>query len=47
MSTVELNEKTIAKYIRELDKHDQMMDKISVKELENPFKVAPSNQKIY
>ena len=39
VSTVGLNEATIAKYIREQDNHDQMIDKISTKELENPFKV--------
>ena len=38
VSTVGLNEATIAKYIREQDKHDQMMDKISTKELANPFR---------
>lgn len=38
MSTVGLNEATIAKYIREKDKHDQIMDKITTKELEDPFK---------
>ena len=38
VSTVGLNEVTIAKYIREQDKHDQMMDKITTKELENPFR---------
>ena len=38
VSTVGLNEATIAKYIREQDKQDQMMDKITKKELENPFK---------
>jgi len=38
VSTVGLNESTIAKYIREQDKHDQIMDRISTKELENPFK---------
>lgn len=38
VSTVGLNEKTIAKYIREQDKHDQIIDRISTKELENPFK---------
>ncbi|GAA0115058.1 IS200/IS605 family transposase [Clostridium senegalense] len=38
VSTVGLNEKTIAKYIREQEKYDQMMDKITTKELENPFK---------
>ncbi len=38
VSTVGLNEATIAKYIREQDTHDQMMDKISKKELEDPFR---------
>ena len=38
VSTVGLNEATIAKYIREQDNHDQMMDKISKKELEDPFR---------
>lgn len=38
VTTVGLNEKTIAKYIREQEKCDQVMDKITTKELENPFK---------
>ena len=38
VSTVGFNEATIAKYIREQEKADQMIDKISVKELEDPFK---------
>jgi len=38
VSTVGLNEATIAKYIREQDKHDQIMDKITTKELEDPFR---------
>lgn len=38
VSTVGLNETTIAKYIREQEKHDQMMDKITTKELDNPFR---------
>ena len=33
VSTVGLNEATIAKYIREQDTYDKMMDKISTKEL--------------
>ena len=37
-STVGLNEATIKKYIREQEKADQMMDKISVKELEDSFR---------
>ena len=38
VSTVGLNEATIAKYIREQDKHDQMLDKVTTKEYEDPFK---------
>ncbi|MDL2289415.1 IS200/IS605 family transposase [Clostridia bacterium OttesenSCG-928-F22] len=38
VSTVGLNEATIAKYIREQEKHDQMMDRITSKEYEDPFK---------
>ena len=38
MSTVGLNEATIAKYIREQEQHDIMQDKLSVKEYEDPFK---------
>jgi putative transposase len=38
VSTVGLNEATIAKYIREQEKQDQMMDKITTKEHEDPFK---------
>jgi REP-associated tyrosine transposase len=38
VSTVGLNEATIAKYIREQEKHDQIMDRITIKELEDPFK---------
>lgn len=37
-STVGLNEATIAKYIREQEAHDQMVDKLSVKEYQDPFK---------
>ena len=37
VSTVGLNEATIAKYVREQEKRDQMMDKISTKEHEDPF----------
>jgi putative transposase len=35
VSTVGLNEATIAKYVREQWKRDQMMDKISIKEAED------------
>lgn len=38
VSTVGLNEMTIAKYIREQETHDQMIDKISTKELKDPFR---------
>jgi len=37
VSTVGLNEATIAKYVGEQKKHDQMMDRISTKEYEDPF----------
>ena len=38
VSTVGLNEATIRKYIQEQDKHDIAMDKLSVKEYEDPFR---------
>ena len=38
VSTVGLNEATIQKYIQEQEKHDIAMDKLSVKEYEDPFK---------
>ena len=38
VSTVGLNEATIKKYIQEQEKHDIALDKLSVKEYENPFK---------
>jgi len=38
VSTVGLNEATIAKYVREQEKQGQMMDRISTKEAEEPFK---------
>ena len=38
VSTVGLNEATIAKYIREQESHDIALDKLSVKEYEDPFK---------
>jgi putative transposase len=38
VSKVGLNEATIGKYVREQEKHDQMMDKISTKEAEDPFR---------
>ncbi len=38
VSTVGLNEATIAKYVREQEKHDQMIDRITTKEAEDPFR---------
>ena len=38
MSTVGLNEATIKKYIQEQEKHDITLDKLSVKEYDNPFR---------
>ncbi|MNW45351.1 Transposase IS200 like protein [compost metagenome] len=38
VSTVGLNEATIRKYIQEQESHDIALDKLSVKEYENPFK---------
>lgn len=36
VSTVGLNEATIAKYVREQERHDQMMYRMSTKEAEDP-----------
>ena len=38
VSTVGLNEATIKEYIQEQEKHDIALDKLSVKEYEDPFK---------
>jgi len=38
VSTVGLNEATIRKYLQEQEKHDIALDKLSVKEYEDPFK---------
>ena len=38
VSTVGLNEATIRKYIQEQGSHDRAMDKLSMKEWEDPFK---------
>lgn len=38
VSTVELNEATIKKYIQDQERADNMQDKLSVKEYEDPFK---------
>ncbi len=37
VSTVGLNDQTVAKYIREQEQHDIVMDKLSVKEYKDPF----------
>ena len=41
VSPVRLNEETIRKYIQEQKKYDIMLDKLSVKEYEDPFKGEP------
>ena len=38
VSTVGLNGATIAKYIREQEKNDQTMDKVTTKELADPLR---------
>ena len=38
VSTVGLNEATVRQYIQNQEKHDQAVDKLSVKEYEDPFK---------
>ena len=38
VSTVGLNEVTIAKYIRDQEKQDQIEDKLTTKEYQDPFK---------
>ncbi|ANS74678.1 transposase [Paenibacillus yonginensis] len=45
VSTVGLNEATVAKYIREQEAHDQAVDKLSVKEYEDPFSSNKSKEK--
>ena len=40
VSTVGLNTATVEKYIREQEIHDQMVDRLSVKEYGNPFSNA-------
>ena len=37
VSTVGLNEETIRKYVKEQEKHEQAVDKLSVKEYNDPF----------
>ena len=38
VSTVGLNERTIKKYIEDQEKHDIALDKLSVREYQDPFK---------
>ncbi|REI28640.1 IS200/IS605 family transposase, partial [Staphylococcus felis] len=38
VSTVGLNEAKIKKYIQNQEKHDKAIDKLSVREYEDPFK---------
>ena len=38
VSTVGINEATVAKYIREQEKRDIALEKLSVKEYEDPFR---------
>ena len=38
VSTVGMNETTIKKYIQDQEKHDQAVDKLSVREHDDPFK---------
>ena len=44
VSTVGLNEATIAKYIREQEKADIALDRLSVKEYEDPFDRGPGHK---
>ena len=44
VSTVGLNEATIAKYIREQEKADIAIDRLSVKEYEDPFDRGPGRK---
>ena len=45
VSTVGLNEATVAKYIREQEAHDLAVDKLSVKEYEAPFSSNKNKKK--
>ena len=44
VSTVGLNEATVAKYIREQEKADIAIDRLSVKEYEDPFDRGPGRK---
>ncbi len=45
VSTVGLNPATVEKYIREQEMHDQMVDKLSVKEYGDPFSNATKRKR--
>jgi putative transposase len=45
VSTVGLNEATVRKYIQEQEKNDIAMDRLSVKEYEDPFGEDKENRK--
>ena len=45
MSTVELNEATVRKYISDQEKHDIAIDKLSVKEYEDTFKGSKKHER--
>ncbi|CAM4391040.1 Transposase IS200-like domain-containing protein [Paenibacillus xylanexedens] len=45
VSRVGLNEATVRKYIREQEANDQALDKLSVKEYEDPFSGNKSKKK--
>ena len=45
VSTVGLNTATVGKYIREQEMHDQMVDKLNVKEDGDPFSNATKRKR--
>ena len=47
VSTVGLNDQTVAKYIREQEQHDIAMDKLSVKEYDDPQPLLVVDQMIH
>ena len=47
VSTVGLNEATIAKYIREQEKADQITDRLTTKEYADPFKGSVAKQSMH
>ncbi len=44
VSTVGLQEKALRKYIQEQEKQEQIEDRVSTKEYENPFRILQDNQ---